>query len=180
MVAEGGRHADFHPAGEIEYHGFDRCEELDDEDLAREFSKRPPCQADVRALLEPTGARIHLYKGYTTDTLPPFVESREAEDRPVDFVFLDGGHSHETIGFDWSRISRIVRPGGVVVFDDYYENDPAEVPGVGCQVLVGGLDASRFGLELLEPVNAHPKDWGHAPHAHGGSVLPGRGLWAGR
>jgi len=52
-----------------------------------------------------------LHAGYTTDTLT---------DAVYDFVYIDGGHSYNTVKFDYSK----VKDSKVIVFDDY------QTPGV--------------------------------------------------
>ena len=50
--------------------------------------------------------KFKLIKGYTTDTL---VESK------YDFVYIDGGHSYETVKHDYYKLKN----SKVIVFDDY-------------------------------------------------------------
>jgi precorrin-6B methylase 2 len=46
-----------------------------------------------------------LHKGFTTDTLKP---------TKFDFVYIDGGHSYETVKHDYS----MVKDSSIIVFDD--------------------------------------------------------------
>jgi len=101
------------PPQEISYHGFDLFEGLTDELLSTELSKRPPPEEEVVERLLTTGASIHLYKGYSDQTLPTF-KGR------ADFVFVDGGHAVETIRSDWENVERFMNDETVVIFDDYY------------------------------------------------------------
>lgn len=82
----------FRPKQEIEYFGFDLFELLSESELVKEYSKRPPPCEVVRSGLVSTGARIKLYKGYTRDTLPSFVD-QVGKSNSIDFVFIDGGHA---------------------------------------------------------------------------------------
>ena len=50
--------------------------------------------------------KFQLHRGYTTDTLV------KAE---YDFVYIDGGHSYETVKHDYNK----VKNSTVIVFDDY-------------------------------------------------------------
>lgn len=82
---------------EIEYYGFDLFENALETALKEEFSKAaPPSLSSVKSKLEKTGAQIFLYKGNTRQVLPKVV----GELPMMDFVFIDGGHSIETIKND--------------------------------------------------------------------------------
>ena len=37
----------------------------------------------------------------------------------VDFLFIDGGHNYDNVINDFNRYSKLVNPGGLIVFDDY-------------------------------------------------------------
>lgn len=144
------------PIGEVRYRGFDLFEDLTEEQLARELSKRPPRHEDVLARLQATGADVRLFRGNTRVTLP------EASDelRQADFVFIDGGHSIETVTSDWNAVQAALRPDATVVFDDYYVDPAPELNGLGCQTLIAGLDRAKYTVELLEPSDRFTKPWG--------------------
>ncbi|MEO5953768.1 MAG: class I SAM-dependent methyltransferase [Chloroflexia bacterium] len=38
--------------------------------------------------------------------------------KPVDFLFIDGDHTYEGVKQDWVTYSKLVRPGGLVAFHD--------------------------------------------------------------
>ncbi|MFN2565737.1 MAG: class I SAM-dependent methyltransferase [Gemmatimonadaceae bacterium] len=145
-----------HPVHTIKYLGFDLFEGLTDELLRKELSKRPPAFEEVRRFLESTGADVRLFRGNTRETLPNAID----ELREGDLFFIDGGHSVETIQSDWSAIERAMSRGATVIFDDYYMNEPSEVPGLGCQTIVDALDRAMYDVTLLEPVDQFPKSWG--------------------
>jgi hypothetical protein len=145
-----------HPVETIKYLGFDLFEGLTDELLQKELSKRPPGFDEVQRLLAATGADIRLFRGNTRMTVPNAVDAL----REGDLFFIDGGHSVETIRSDWSAIARALRPDATVIFDDYYMNDPSEVPGLGCQTIVDALDRTKYEVTLLDPVDEFPKEWG--------------------
>lgn len=149
----------FHPMPEIEYIGFDLFEQLGPDELKDEFSLQPaPCE-QVKAVLASTGASVRLFQGFTRDTLPRFARD-PARPREIDFVFVDGGHSVETIATDWSWVRGLMSRQTLVVFDDYYLNDDSEVPGLGCQRLIDGLDRTEFDVAVLEPEDRFEHEWG--------------------
>jgi len=146
----------FHPAEQIEYFGFDLFELLTEEELKHEFSKRPPAFREVKERLEKTGANIHLYKGNTKITLPRVKSSLGL----MDFIFIDGGHSIETITSDWEAIKSLMTEKTIVIFDDYYTNPGACLRKVGCQILIDTLDRNLYQVEILEPTDTYVHEWG--------------------
>jgi hypothetical protein len=142
--------------GAIRYTGFDLFEDLTEEQFQQEFSKRPPSYQEVLARLERTGARITLHRGNTRQTLPRAIE----ELRRADLVFIDGGHSIETITADWDAVQRAMSPGTTVLFDDYYPDPSPELEGLGCQTIVDSLDRTRYSVEVLQPTDEFPQPWG--------------------
>ncbi|WP_435011812.1 class I SAM-dependent methyltransferase (plasmid) [Tundrisphaera lichenicola] len=108
------------------YVGFDLFDDLT-EDLAKQ-EKMGLCRAtrfeEVRNRLmearhgdRPT---VELVVGLTDQSLPEFVKSNGPE---FDFIYIDGGHSLETIRNDWTYSEKLLAPEGLAVFDDYYLND---------------------------------------------------------
>jgi hypothetical protein len=150
----------FWPASEVNYYGFDLFEKLTEEDIAKEHSKRPITCADVRQQLKKTKANIHLYIGYTNETLPRFLEEFQAAKITLDFIFIDGGHSLKTIASDWSYVREMMGEQTVVLFDDYYTNNEPEVAGFGCQSLIDALDRGKYSVEILQPADVFEKEWG--------------------
>jgi hypothetical protein len=136
----------------VTYHGFDLFEALTDEELEGELSKRPPSQREVEARLHRFQRRISLtsalrpwrrrnfefalHQGHTRDTLAVFRESNP--DFSAQFIFIDGGHSIETITNDWENCSELVDARGAIFLDDFYGN--AELAErFGCNKLVESL-----------------------------------------
>jgi SAM-dependent methyltransferase len=137
----------WHDPATVQYFGFDLFEQSTAEDLRKEFTpKIPPTEEEVRRFLSTTGALVHLYKGYTRDTL-----ARAADSLPViDFAFIDGGHSIETVRGDWAVVQRLIRPGSIVVFDDYYQADD-RLKDLGCRPVIEELDGDEYEVEVLQP-----------------------------
>jgi predicted O-methyltransferase YrrM len=144
------------PVREVSYFGFDLFEALTDEQLAREFSKRPSARANVEIMLARTGAAIGLFAGDTRATLPAALPSLT----DIDVAFIDGGHAEDTIANDWRWVERAMGPGTVVLFDDYYVDPAPELAGLGCQTLIDALDRNAFDVRFPGPIDVFPQPWG--------------------
>ena len=138
----------------IEYWGFDLFELMTDEIYKKEMSKRPPNREWVFNKLSETGANIFLYRGDTKVVLPKIVDNLKYSD--IDFIFIDGGHSVETIESDWSYVKEIMGENTTVIFDDYYENKT----DFGCNGIINKLDTSEYNINLLDPMEVYPQKWG--------------------
>jgi hypothetical protein len=88
-----------------------------------------------------------LHQGYTRETLPVFRAANPAF--RAQFIFIDGGHSIETIRGDWETCSQLVDVDGAIFMDDFY-GDPKLAERFGCNTLVDGLRAdARWAVEVL-------------------------------
>jgi len=125
---------------EVNYFGFDLFEELDSEKFSKEFSKQPPTMDFIMTMLKDTGAHINLFKGDTTDVLPKTVPTLPM----MDLIFIDGGHSYETIMNDWDYSKKLMHPGTVVVFDDYWVNRKD-----GAGAVIQTIDRNLYDIEVL-------------------------------
>lgn len=77
----------------------------------------------------------NLFEGFTTDTL--------VEPVVFDFVYIDGGHSYDTVKHDYS----MVKDSKLIVFDD------VKIPGVN--KFVGELKESGIDVELVSTPSKH-------------------------
>ena len=138
----------------VAYIGFDLFEGLSDDLYKEELSKKPPTFDEVKNKLESTNASIKLVKGNTLSTLPEFAKDAEK----VDFIFIDGGHSVETIQSDWSSVSRLMNENTVVIFDDYWRNRKNESAGP----VVDSIDKEKYNVEILPEIDRFDnQDFGH-------------------
>lgn len=140
------------PADGIDYFGFDLFDEMDQATLKEELSKIPPSEDEVRTKLKETGANIHLFKGDTRDIFENGIKKLPT----MDFVFIDGGHSLETIRNDWNYTKKLMDKDTVVIFDDYYQN----INEKGCKKIIDTLNREEFSVDILEPMNSFEKEWG--------------------
>lgn len=140
--------------GDAHYVGFDLFEAMTAEKSKAEFNaKTPNAEAVVRRRLQDfarkhRGFSFELYKGDTRDTLPSFLGTRLSG--AIDLVWLDGGHSVETIASDWANCRKAVRSSGMVLLDDYYSDvSPEFLAKFGCNTLVNRLTAEGCKVEVL-------------------------------
>lgn len=135
---------------DIFYYGFDLFEDISKEDVKSEFAKVPLSMEDIKKKLDKSGANFFLFKGYSRDTLPKFIDS--GIERDFDFVFIDGGHSHDTIKSDWSLVKQIAGNNTVVLFDDYTKFYDGNWKW-GCNKVIDSLDRSRYSTEFVGDVD---------------------------
>lgn len=128
------------------YYGFDMFAEMTLERARAEFSKSklPPAREVVADRISREGVVPNLFQGNTHETLPKFVP----ELPEMHLIFVDGGHSLETIQSDWNAIQSLIGTETIVILDDYYCNRR----DYGCKVLVDGL-GPKFRVTHLDPVD---------------------------
>lgn len=119
---------------DVHYAGYDLFDARTDETDAAEFNKKATwTKARVAERLaafqnDHPGFSFDLIAGNTRETLNDVLIG-------VDFAYIDGGHSLETIRNDYAALKH----AKTIVFDDYYEpNDLGECP-----------DLERFGANAI-------------------------------
>jgi len=134
----------------IEYFGFDLFETPPDYELTPRVL--PNSMQEVQDRLMGSGATINLYKGNTRETLVGI-----ASILPImDLIFIDGGHSAETIKSDWTNLRPLVGPDTVVYFDDYWNFGNG-----GCNALVDELAAQPdYRVQIIEPADEFKRPYG--------------------
>ena len=139
-------------ARDVHYWGFDLFAELATADKLRAEAMpggRPLGLTDVEARLRSPGVHVELVAGDTRETLPQHVPMIGQ----VDVVFLDGGHSYETVKSDWESTRQLLHPGSVVFFDDYIVGPAADALGCGVAQLVDEIDRSAYDVRFLHPID---------------------------
>ena len=142
MIEAASKHR---PIEDIHYYGFDLFEELSNEEFKYELSKKPPAKDVVMSAIEQTGAKVHLYQGNTLKVMPEVTPSMPK----MDFVFIDGGHSLDTIRNDWNNTKTVMDENTVVIFDDYWVNRQDG----GCKPIVDKIDRDKYNVELLKTID---------------------------
>lgn len=131
------------------YYGFDLFEDATPETDTEEFNVKPHWSVkDVGKKLASFGRHdFYLFKGNTRETLTKFAQEFPEK---IDFFWIDGGHSIETIKMDWENVQKVARKDSVILFDDYYSGMSDEtLDKIGCNRILEPLD-----FELLPT-----KDW---------------------
>ena len=120
----------------ISYYGFDLFEDFykNKNILKNELSKKPLTKKDINDRLKKI-ANIKLFKGYTYKTLKKFSQNKIK----IDFIFIDGGHSIQTIKNDWFYVSKLLHKDSVVVFDDFYLTKRNITNKFGCNFIIKEL-----------------------------------------
>jgi len=125
----------------IHYIGFDLFEDATPDTDARELNvKAHSSLADVEGRLAAfqdsnKGFRFTLIKGDTLETLPETITlggNLRKPRKPVDFAFIDGGHSLKTIANDFEHLKK----AKVVVLDDFYTG--RDTSKHGCNTVLKG------------------------------------------
>ena len=114
-----------------QYYGFDLFETATPENDAMEMNVKPHHYCD-KVFDRLTGYKVQLIKGNTRETLRWFRQK-------VDFVWIDGGHSVETIRSDWENIKPLLMDDAMVFFDDYYTGPQIDTTRFGCNEIVKDL-----------------------------------------
>lgn len=137
-----------------EYVGFDLFESATAETDEREKNVKPHFAGqDVAQRLEDNKIRAMLVGGDTRETLPAF--AAEHPEVKADLIFIDGGHSVDTIQSDFLNAQRMVSERGWIVFDDYYHGEEIDTDKYGCNKIVDSLDPAGWVIEpgeYLDPV----------------------------
>lgn len=78
-----------------------------------------PTRAEVQNTIERAGLsdRVELVEGPSTTV---GVEACRSAGRPIDFLYLDGGHRVEDCAADFETLGSMVRVGGYVILHDIY------------------------------------------------------------
>lgn len=141
-------------SSKVTYTGFDLFERMTADKSKAEFNaKTPTPESLVRDKLDAfrvkrPGFTFLLHKGDTRETLPKFLANGRTGS--VDFVWLDGGHSVATVASDWENCRKAVRPGGVILLDDYYSKmEPSFLREFGCNTLIKRLTMEGYNVKIL-------------------------------
>lgn len=139
----------------LRYYGFDLFHDADLDSNKREFNGKGPGNredvfARVHALEQDHPGKnfeIHLTQGDTRLTLANGIGLPQEN---VDFAFIDGGHSVETIKSDYMALKDRAK---IILFDDFYVPNEENYPDVtlyGCNQLAEELGEKATILPIAE------------------------------
>jgi hypothetical protein len=89
------------------------------------------------ANMEAIGAtdKVRVLKGRSIDHLPRLVDAGEH----FDIIFIDGSHATLDVTLDAVLCWRLLRPGGLMIFDDYWYRRPDLGPGFRPKLAIDGF-----------------------------------------
>lgn len=131
-------------SGEIDYWGFDLFDEIVEEVFHHEAAK-PSAPVEVvearlnKVVVKGRNARINLVSGNSKETLATV----GAKLTPFDLIFIDGGHSLDTVRSDWKLTQWLCHARTTVFFDDY--------PRWGVGQTIDEIDKRLWQVEIIEP-----------------------------
>jgi predicted O-methyltransferase YrrM len=148
-----------HHPSQVTYLGFDLFDAMPADMVLVEASRRSknPTIKEVWDSLGPfqdLGVRVQLVAGNTKETLKHHLVQN------IDFAFIDGGHSYETVKNDWCNVERHMTSESVVIFDDYVNDEAVEREGFGVNRLISEIDSDRYEINVVQPVDWHFREWG--------------------
>lgn len=122
------------------YTGYDAFDLVSPDEQIIEVNGKGPANLDavyrhIGKMVKryPDRLKYELIIGWTKNTL--------TVPRKFDFVYVDGGHSYESVAHDWSMLNK----SKMIVFDDYH------MPGV-CK-LTREIEASGVAVEYTKNTN---------------------------
>lgn len=156
------------------YVGFDLFEEANAETDYKEKNVKPHWSFEkVMARLEEAKVAALLYRGDTKETFKDYLENAPVRrvssgeqgvtdhweygsgHETADLIFIDGGHSIETIEEDLKNALDAITDGGIIIMDDYYTDMPdEELDKWGCNRVLEkwGLMGKAQVLPKADPV----------------------------
>ena len=94
--------------------------------------------------LRNVSTNINLYKGNTKITL-----KNNLNNKKINFIFIDGGHSIKTISNDWKNCIKFLNKETTIVFDDYYVSNHKIIKKFGCNNLINNLCKKKYHIKVL-------------------------------
>lgn len=104
-------------APKVNYVGVDLFEDIDDVTMEYEKALKPgDLESVLKNLTSLNKGNCILHQGNSREVLPELEGS-------FDLIFIDGGHSYETISSDFKNSLRLLKQDGIIFIDDYTDED---------------------------------------------------------
>ena len=142
---------------QVAYVGVDLFEDLASQaNLESEASLWPESKENMSMKLTKNypRAQIELISGYSKDSLPTLIG------RKFQLIFIDGGHSYETVLGDWTNALKLISHDGYIFIDDYTNIEATILDNFGVRKLVDSLDTDRYSVQILDPEDTYERYWG--------------------
>lgn len=122
---------------DIKYTGIDLFEDLTDntgrtENINIKEIGRPLSVSQTYAKLG--NKNVRLLKGFSRDILP------KLQNEKFDLIFIDGGHSYQTVKSDFINCLNLIKENGIIFIDDYTE----EPNKAGIKKFIDGLGSVKI------------------------------------
>ena len=119
---------------DMRYYGIDIFLSGWSDDIEKdETSIKPESLEQVRGFLNRYSKNIHLFEGFSKDVLPEIGKLGVK----FDLIWIDGGHSYDTVKSDFLQSLELLNDNGIIFFDDY-TSDP-RLPGIGVKRFIDEL-----------------------------------------
>ena len=140
----------------IRYVGVDLFSLMTSAEMARQLvSQIPKSKQDVEFLITSNFPNIdfELFEGNSNEILKIIKEKFE-------IIFIDGGHSYETVKKDLELSESLLSDGGLIILDDYTNRNAEVKVGFGITRLVSELDKNKWDIQISKLPDLFLHDWG--------------------
>lgn len=143
------------PISKIRFVGIDLFDLMNPGIAKNEASQIPKSKLDVEILLTSNFPNLNfeLLEGDSNEILSTVNENFE-------FIFIDGGHSYETVKKDLELSESILSEGGTIVLDDYTNRKAETKAGYGVARLVNELDKNKWNIKISKLPDFFWHPWG--------------------
>jgi hypothetical protein len=142
---------------DIEYTGIDLFAELQTSEIYKKEKTLWPDSRDAvysKLNSEFPGLNIRLLSGFSDELLKKLFGEK------FDLIFIDGGHSRETVYSDWVLSQPLLAEQGVIYFDDYTNSKGLRNSGFGINYVVDEIDNKQWAISISRIRDWFIKDWG--------------------
>jgi predicted O-methyltransferase YrrM len=139
----------------IRYVGIDLFNLMNPGIAKNEASQIPKSKQDIEFLLNSSFPNLsfELLEGNSNEILSTINENFQ-------FIFIDGGHSYQTVKRDLELSEAILSEGGVIVLDDYTNRRAEAKAGYGIARLVDELDVNKWNVKISKLADFFWHPWG--------------------